>query len=139
MFRKLLEWSDESFEADMKIRGLLIILLLGFVVVYLLYFVKAGKKSYIEGAIDANSRIRAELTQTNMATLEKAVEYFIANEGRTPLDLKELSLRRLLVGDTSDAWGRPLKYERISDSNFRLVSAGKDGKFGTNDDIVKEY
>jgi hypothetical protein len=123
----------------MKIRGLLVILLLGFVVVYLLYFAKAGKKSYIEGAIDANNRIRAELTQTNMATLEKAVEYFIANEGRTPMDLKELSLRRLLAGDTSDGWGRPLKYERISDSNFRLVSAGKDGKFGTDDDIVKEY
>jgi hypothetical protein len=74
-----------------------------------------------------------------MATLEKAVEYFIANEGRTPVDLKELSLRRLLAGDTSDGWGRPLIYERISDSNFRLVSAGRDGKFDTNDDIAKEY
>jgi hypothetical protein len=123
----------------MKIRGFLMILLLGVVVVYFLYFAKVGKKSYIEGAIDANQRIREELTRTNMITLKNAIEYFIANEGRTPTDLKELSMRRLLAGDTSDAWGRPLKYERISDSNFRLVSAGKDGKFGTSDDIVGEY
>lgn len=123
----------------MKIRGFLIILVLGVVVVYFIYFAKAGKKGYLQGTMDAYDRVRTELTQTNMTTLEKAIDYFIANEGRTPSDLKELSSSRLLAGDTSDGWGGQLKYERVSDSNFRLISAGKDRKFGTSDDIVLEY
>jgi hypothetical protein len=122
----------------MKIRGLLIVVLLGMVIVYFLYFAKLGKKSYIQTAMDANQRIRAELTQTNMATLDKAINLFIGTEGRTPADLKELAAARLLGGDTSDAWGRSLKYERLSDSNFRIVSAGKDGRFDTDDDITLE-
>ena len=122
----------------MKIRGALIVLMLALVIVYFLYFAKAGKKSYIEGTMNAYDRIRTEVTQTNMATLEKAINLFGGTEGRTPTDLKELSATRLLMGDTSDGWGRPLKYERVSDSNFRLISAGQDGKFNTDDDIVLE-
>jgi hypothetical protein len=38
-----------------------------------------------------------------------------------------------------DAWGRAIQYEKISDSAFRLKSAGPDGEFGTADDIVKEF
>lgn len=106
------------------------------VVVYFIFFAKAGKKSYIEGTTDAYDRIRTQLTQTNLATLEKAINLYIGTEGRPPTDLKELSASRLLVGDASDGWGRPLKYERLSDSNFRLISAGKDGKFNTDDDIA---
>lgn len=123
----------------MKIRGFLAILVLTVVVVYFIFFAKAGKKSYIEGTIDAYDRVKTQVTRTNIATLEKTIEYFIATEGRTPRDMKELSASRLLTGDPSDGWGRPLKYERLSDSNYRLISAGKDGAFGTSDDITLEY
>ncbi len=123
----------------MKIRGFLAILVLTVVVVYFIFFAKAGKKSYIEGTIDAYDRVKTQVTRTNIATLEKTIEYFIATEGRTPRDMKELSATRLLTGDPSDGWGRPLKYERLSDSNYRLISAGKDGAFGTSDDITLEY
>jgi hypothetical protein len=120
----------------MRIRGFLALLVLTVAVVYFIFFARAGKKSYIEGTMDAYDRMRTQVTQTNMATLEKAINFFIGNESRTPTDLKELSASRLLMGDSSDGWGRPLKYERLSDSNFRLISAGKDGKFNTDDDIV---
>ena len=123
----------------MKIRGFLAILVLTVVVVYFIFFAKAGKKSYIEGTVDALDRVKSEVTRTNMATLAKAIEYFIGSEGRTPTDIKELSASRLLMGDPSDGWGRPLKYERLSDSNYRLVSAGTDGALGTADDILMEY
>jgi len=113
----------------MKIRGFLAILVLTVVVVYFIFFAKAGKKSYVEGTVDAFERVKTEVTRTNMATLVKAIEYFIGSEGRTPADIKELSSSRLLMGDPSDGWGRPLKYERLSDSNYRLVSAGNDGAF----------
>jgi len=122
----------------MKIRGALIILLLAMVIVYFLYFAKAGKKSYIEGALDANERMRAELTQVNMGTMQKAIDYFIASEGEAPADLRALFAARLFAGDPSDGWGTPLKYERLSDSTYRLAAAGKDRTFGTEDDIVWE-
>ena len=120
----------------MKMRGALIVLLLAMVIVYFLYFAKAGKKSYIEATQDANERIRTELTQVNMATMQKAIDYFIATEGEAPADLKTLFAARLFSGDPSDGWGSPLKYERLSDSTFRLVAAGKDRTFDTEDDIV---
>ena len=122
----------------MKIRGLFIILLLAMVIVYFLYFAKAGKKSYIEATQDANERIRTELTQVNMGTMQKAIDFFIATEGEAPADLKTLFAARLFSGDPSDAWGSPLKYERLSDSDYRLVAAGKDRTFDTDDDIVLE-
>lgn len=122
----------------MKIRGFLALLVLVVVVVYFIFFARVGKKSYIEGTKDAYDRIRVELTKTNMATLEKAVNLFIATEGRAPGDLKELWASRLLSGEGVDGWGRGFKYERLSDSAFRIVSAGQDGVFGTEDDLSLE-
>ncbi|MBP1766975.1 MAG: hypothetical protein H6P98_1090 [Candidatus Aminicenantes bacterium] len=122
----------------MKIRGALIILLLAMVIVYFLYFAKAGKKSYIEGAMDANDRMRGELTQVNMTTMQGAIDLFIGTEGEAPADLKTLFAARLFSGDPSDGWGTPLKYERLSDSTYRLTGAGKDRAFDTDDDIVIE-
>ena len=122
----------------MKIRGFLALLVLVLVVVYFIFFARVGKKGYIEGTKDAYDRIRTELTETNMATLEKAVGLFIATEGRAPADLKELWASRLLTGEAVDGWGKGLKYERLSESEFRLVSAGQDGVFGTEDDLTLE-
>ena len=122
----------------MKIRGALIILILVVVIVYFLYFAKTGKKSYIEGVKDANDRMRAELTQVNMSTMQRAIDLFIGTEGEAPADLKTLFAARLFSGDPSDGWGTPLKYERLSDSTYRLTGAGKDRAFDTDDDIVIE-
>jgi len=122
----------------MKIRGFLALLVLVVVVVYFIFFARVGKKSYLEGTIDAYDRIRVELTKTNMAALEKAVNLFIATEGRAPADLKELWASRLLTGEAADGWGRSFKYERLSDSAFRIASAGQDGVFGTEDDLTLE-
>jgi hypothetical protein len=120
----------------MKIRGLLIVLILAMAVVYFLYFGKAGKESYLEATVDAHQRMSADLTRVNMETIARAVDLFSGTEGRVPEDLKELSRARLLTGATSDGWGRAFKYERLSDSSFRLTSPGPDGKFDTADDIV---
>lgn len=92
--------------------------------------------SSLEATKDAYDRIRVELTQTNMATLEKAINLFLATEGRTPADLKELRSARLLTGEAIDGWGRSLRYERDSESEYRLISAGADGVFGTEDDLT---
>jgi hypothetical protein len=122
----------------MKIRGALIILVLAMVIVYFLFFAKAGKKSYIEATQDANERIRAELTHVNMTTMQRAIDLFIATEGEAPADLKTLFAARLFSGDPSDGWGTALKYERLSSSTYRLAAAGKDRIFDTDDDIILE-
>jgi hypothetical protein len=122
----------------MKIRGALVVVLLAMVIVYLLFFAKAGKKSYIEATQDANTRLRAGLTETNMATMEKGLALFTATQGQLPQNLKEFFAARLFSGDPSDGWGTPLKYERLSDENYRLVSAGPDRAFDTDDDIIVE-
>jgi hypothetical protein len=45
----------------------------------------------------------------------------------------------MFTGSVQDAWGRDIRYERRSDSTFRLISAGKDGLFDTADDIRVDY
>jgi hypothetical protein len=120
----------------LKIRGFLIILILAVAIVYFLWFGKLGKKSQIVEMTDRLAQAKEQLTRVNMAELEKAVLAFIISEGRTPEDIKELQRSRILMTGAEDGWGNFIKYERLSDSSFRLISAGKDGAFGTVDDIV---
>jgi hypothetical protein len=37
-----------------------------------------------------------------------------------------------------DAWGNVIRYEKLSDDNFELTSAGPDKMFDTEDDIIVE-
>jgi len=120
----------------MKIRGFLIILILAVVVVYLLYFGKLGKKSQIVEMTDRLAQAKVDLTKVNMAEFEKAVLAFVSSEGRPPEDIKELQRSRILVTGAVDAWGNFIKYEKLSDTSFKITSAGKDGAFSTADDIV---
>ena len=124
----------------MKIRGFLAILLMTLVVVYFILFLRPGKEggSAIKTEVEKFSRTKVELTKVNMGQLEKAVEFYVTAEGSVPADLKELFASRFVGGDVSDAWGRPIRYEKLSDSGFRLTSAGPDGRLGTKDDIVVE-
>jgi hypothetical protein len=113
-----------------------IVLLLAGTIVFFLYFGRVGQKSYIETTLDANDRIRVELTQVNMATLEKAIQYAAGTEGELPADLNAVFASRMFSGDPSDGWGTPIKYERKPEAGFRLIAAGKDRTFGTADDIT---
>jgi hypothetical protein len=40
-------------------------------------------------------------------------------------------------GFGSDGWGRPFQYYCDADGTHRVISAGADGVFGTNDDIIE--
>jgi len=67
------------------------------------------------------------------------VETYMATRGETPSSLDDLSMSVPITSGKLDAWGREIRYERISDLNYRMTSAGQDGSFGTEDDIVKEF
>jgi hypothetical protein len=122
----------------MKIRGFLIVLVLGVGIVYLLWMMKGGKEQ-LPREVEAYGEMRLELTKANMHTLKTAIFIFTAEEGRTPKDLKELKTFNRQLGANLDSWGTPIRYKRLSDQNFRLTSAGRDKLFNTSDDIVLEY
>lgn len=122
----------------MKLRGFLAILILGAVVVYFLWVAKAGKDKVID-EVKAFSRVNVQLTKANIASLAREVHSYIVMHGRYPKSLKELQEFRRLPLSTKDAWGTTIEYERLSGESFRLISAGRDRAFDTEDDISQDY
>ena len=123
----------------MRIKGFLAILLLVMVVVFFLYIVKTGKQEQLPGQIEAFSSMKDKLTRTNLKTLEKEITSYIVQTGETPEILNDLDRFHLISAARVDAWGKAIKYERLSEERFRLISAGKDKLFKTEDDIIVEY
>lgn len=113
-------------------------LVLGVGIVYLLWMMKGGKEQ-LPREVEAYGEMRVELTKANMAALRTAIFMFITEEGRTPKNLRELKAFSRQLGATLDSWGTPIRYKRLSDERFRLISAGKDRTFNTADDLVLEY
>ncbi len=113
-------------------------LILAAVVVYFLWMAKAGKDKVVE-EVKVFSDTKKQLTEANMSSLAREIQSYIAMQGRTPNSLKEFRALRTMPISTLDAWGKAIKYERLSDEDFRLISAGADGEFDTSDDIAKDY
>ncbi|HYA49046.1 MAG TPA: hypothetical protein VEG35_05035 [Burkholderiales bacterium] len=125
----------------MKIRGLLIVVLLAVVVVYFLYFAKSGNdKGLLQTEIEQLAKAKVTLTQANMAAVAREIIAYAAGGEGLPEDLKQVQRSRPSLGmGLLDAWSRAIRYERLSDTTFRLRSAGPDGVFDTADDIVKDF
>jgi hypothetical protein len=125
----------------MKTRGLLLVVLLAVVAVYFLYFAKSGgDKGLLRTEVDQYLKMKVQLTQANLETLGREILSYAAGDQGLPEDLKDFQRSRPGLGlALIDAWGRRVKYEKLSDSSFRLRSAGPDGVFGTADDIVKDF
>jgi hypothetical protein len=125
----------------MKIRGLIIGLLLALVAVYAVFFTKVGgNKSGLEIEVDKFLESKIKLTAVNLESLSHEIlSYAGESEGGLPETLEALRRFHPTAGSLPDAWGKKIRYERLSDSSFRLRSAGPDGVFETADDIVKEY
>lgn len=122
----------------MRIKGFLAISLLVSLIVFFLYIVKSGEQEQIKESVSAFSRAKTTLTGTNLKALQKEVISYIAEYGVAPEDLENIRSSFPLTL-RSDAWGKRIQYERLSDLKFRLTSAGPDDLFGTKDDISLEY
>jgi hypothetical protein len=121
-----------------KFRGFLAIVIISVAVVYFLWVAKAGKDKVIE-EVKAFSGAKLQLTQANMTNLAKEIQTFMAMQGRAPSNIKEIQMLRRIPLGILDNWGTTVKYEKQSDEDFRLISAGPDRTFGTEDDIIKDY
>jgi hypothetical protein len=119
----------------MKMRGLMLLSFVAVAVIIFSLFTKVGEKAPIRSDVDAFVQSQSNLTQATMQVLQKIIASYVATEGQPPASLQELRTAGLLTGSLQDAWGRDIRYERRSDSTYRLTSAGKDRIFDTADDI----
>jgi hypothetical protein len=89
--------------------------------------------------VDEYLEAKIDLTRVNLESLSRLV-LSTASEGEgLPETLKALRRFNPAASVPTDAWGRTIRYEKLSDSSFRLKSAGPDGVFETGDDIVKDF
>jgi hypothetical protein len=124
----------------MKIRGLLIGVLLAMVAVYFIFFTKvADDKGGLQIQVDKYLQTKIKLTAVNLESLSREVLSYAAEGDGLPETLDALRRFHPTAAALPDAWGRKIRYERLSDSSFRLRSAGPDGAFETEDDIVKDF
>ncbi len=124
----------------MKIRGLLIGILLAMVAAYFIFFTKvADDKGGLEIMVDKYLQMKIDLTAVNLESISREVLTYAADGQGLPESLDALGRFRPMAVSVLDAWGRKIRYEKLSDSSFRLRSAGPDGSFDTEDDIVKDF
>jgi len=123
----------------MKIRGFVITLIVVLGVVFLIFYLRVGDEqsvaeTYVGKAVEAQIRI------TGSALDALAREIVSASvESGLPREIGEMRRLRPQFAVPMDAWGTEVKYEVVSETGFRLTSAGPDRAFGTADDISKEY
>jgi hypothetical protein len=124
----------------MKIRGMLIVLMLGLVVVYFIFFGKSiNGKGALQTEVDQYAKMKITLTGAKMDSLSRVILAYTAGAEGLPESLKPLERTHPLGSGLYDEWGKEIRYERTSDSSFRLKSSGPDGVMGTADDIEKDY
>jgi len=124
----------------MKIRGLLVVVILAMVIVYFIFFAKvADNKGGLQIEVDKYLQSKIKLTAVNLESLSREVLTYAAEGEGLPEGLEALRRFHPTAAGLPDAWGRRIRYERLSDSSFRLRSAGPDGAFETGDDIFKDF
>jgi hypothetical protein len=123
----------------MKLKGFLVIVILGAAVYMILHYVQSGVNSDLPKKIQAINKVGGTTTEMNMKSLQREIVSYMAEHGDPPETLDKIFLMKPWLKGISDVWGTRIDYKRISDSSFLLLSAGKDMKFNTPDDIALEY
>jgi hypothetical protein len=124
----------------MKMRGLVLGVLLAVAAVYFIFFTKvADEKGGLTIMVDKYLESKIKLTEVNLESLSREVLSYTSEGEGLPETLEALRRFHPTAAALPDAWGRKIRYERLSDSTFRLRSAGPDGVFETGDDIVKDF
>jgi hypothetical protein len=124
----------------MKHKGPIIGLLLALVAGYFIFFTKVdGDKGGIEIMVDKYLESKIKLTEAGLEALSREVLTYAAEGEGLPETLDALRRFHPTAGALPDAWGTKIRYEKLSDSSFRLRSAGPDRVFDNADDIVKDF
>jgi hypothetical protein len=82
-------------------------------------------------ALVAAQAVKIGTTNDALRRAETAIEGAIGADGITP----EAAAGQLLIDHLDDAWLNTLRYDRLADDAFEIISAGPDGRFDTADDL----
>src|SRR5512135_1678844 len=106
----------------MKLRGLLIGFLLTAVIVYAIFFTKVAKddEGGLKIMVDKYLETKIKLTEVDLESLSKVILSFAAEGEGLPESLDALRRFNPTAGALPDAWGTKVRYQRLSDSSFRL-------------------
>ena len=123
-------------------RGFLIIVLIALAIVVLLFITKdSGKKdTYAQRIVQALDQAEQLALDSRINSIKQALEFYFADNNRYPENLDALVPQYLRIEDqVRDPWGRQFKIETDDEMKVTLLSAGKDGIFGNDDDIKRRF
>ena len=87
------------------------------------------------------AKAKISTTALSAATIKKAAELYINIDGASNCPTVDdlVNSRKLEKGKTNDSWGTPFKIECKEGDEIRVISAGKDKKDGTPDDVRDDF
>lgn len=117
--------------------GLIGLLIVVAIILYLMFGTGGGGQSYMQGV--AKTRESGKMLAQELNT-RQLVESIVAHQvatGELPAGVEDLDAGGAFV----DSWGTQLRFEyedeRASPVIVIITSAGPDGEFGTEDDVVE--
>ena len=87
------------------------------------------------------AKAKIDTAVLSAGTIKKAAELYINIDGaqNCPTVDDLVNARKLEKGKTNDPWGTPFKIECKEGDNINVISAGKDRKDGTSDDVRDDF
>jgi len=90
-----------------------------------------------------SERARINATHMSIQNVCTAIGAYETETGKLPVSLSELTKETedhgaLLAGMPTDSWGTELQYKTTGKFSFEVRSAGPDGQFGNQDDLINK-
>ena len=87
----------------------------------------------------AKNSAELQITTTRIKKIQSASELYKLDNGAYPKSIDEMVNEKLITPkETKDAWDNAVKLAGGGDTKPVITSAGKDGEFGTEDDLPKQ-
>jgi hypothetical protein len=132
-------------------KGIGLVLLIVVLIVGILYIQKGSKDtseaseteeikapSSMQEKLEVPGRAKETLIESPIANIKSAIEAYFMNHNEYPQQLQDLIPNYIRTESAlNDPWQKKFKLEREGEDNLFLVSAGRDGVFGTQDDIKR--
>ena len=86
-----------------------------------------------------NEYLNEDRTKTEMNKISTELSLYKSHYGTYPKNYVSFVSRKPIWGSwKADNWKNPYKYELIDSLNYKLISAGKDGIYLNEDDIIRK-
>ena len=91
------------------------------------------------GEYVANEYLNSKYTEKELIDISKELDNYFESHKKYPSDyFKFVGSKPIWSSWKNDKWGKRYRYTQTDSTNYTLTSAGKDGKFETEDDVVQK-